>query len=174
MAKSNITSGDIQAFVRECREVGARMEEDPSRIIGAFEQSHATSKEYMNTVNVAEYALDFLNLVKEYGCSASLSRDGDLLYVDTLYEDGVTREGDGSGVVVSVKPEETDNLLLSHSTEDIRDIIKSICDPYRYETVCYIEDGVNLDRAVALWLIYQADQMRPGLLDRIGQLTANN
>ena len=27
-----------------------------------------------------------------------------------------------------------------------------------------------LDRVVAMWLIYQADRMRPGLLDQIEQL----
>lgn len=31
-----------------------------------------------------------------------------------------------------------------------------------------------LDRVVAMWLIYQADRMRPGLLDQIEQLNTEN
>lgn len=174
MTATAITDGDIQAFVRECRETGRRMDRDPSHLIGAFEQSHATSREWECVEDVAGSAEMFLNLVEWYGCRVSYSPYGRCINVDTLQEDGTVQEGDDAGISISVKPDSREQDLLSvREGESPMDIVRRFSNPQRY-TICEIGDAVWLDRVVAMWLIYQADQMRPGLLDQIEQLDTGN
>lgn len=174
MTATAITDGDIQAFVRECRDIGERMDRDPSHLIGAFEQSHATSCQWECVEDVAGSAEMFLNLVDWYGYSVSYSPYGHCIDVDTLQEDGTICEGDDAGISISVKPDAREQDLLSvREGESPLDIVRSFSNPQRY-TICNIGDSVMLDRVVAMWLIYQADQMRPGLLDQIEQLDTEN
>lgn len=169
-----ITRDDLRAFVTECRETGARMDRDPSHLIGAFEQSHATSREWECVEDVAGSAEMFLNLVEWYGCRVSYSPYGRCINVDTLQEDGTVQEGDDAGISISVKPDSREQDLLSvREGESPMDIVRRFSNPQRY-TICKIGDAVWLDRVVAMWLIYQADQMRPGLLDQIEQLDTGN
>ena len=174
MTATAITDGDIQAFVRECRETGARMDRDPSHLIGAFEQSHATSRQWEYVEDIAGSAETFLNLVEWYGYSVSYSPYGHCIDVDTLQEDGTVCEGDGAGISISVKPDAREQDLLSvRAGESPMDIVRRFSNPQRY-TICNIGDTVMFDRVVAMWLIYQADKMRPGLLDQIEQLNTEN
>ena len=169
-----ITRDDLRAFVTECRETGARMDRDPSHLIGAFEQSHATSREWESVEDIAGHAETFLNLVEWYGYSVSYSPYGRCIDVDTLQEDGTACEGDDAGISVSVKPDAREQDLLSvRAGESPLDIVRRFSNPQRY-TICDIGDAVRLDRVVAMWLIYQADRMRPGLLDQVEQLNAEN
>lgn len=170
MTATAITDGDIQAFVRECRDIGERMRRDPSHLIGAFEQSHATSRQWECVEDVAGSAEMFLNLVEWYGCRVSYSPYGQCIDVDTLQEDGTICEGDRAGISISVMPDAREQDLLSvREGESPMDIVRRFSNPQRY-TICTIGDSVMLDRVVAMWLIYQADKMRPGLLDQIEQL----
>ena len=165
-----ITRDDLRAFVTECRETGARMDRDPSHLIGAFEQSHAISREWECVEPIAGHAETFLNLVEWYGYSVSYSPYGHCIDVDTLQEDGTICEGDDAGISISVKPDAREQDLLSvRAGESPLDIVRRFSNPQRY-TICKIGDEVWLDRVVAMWLIYQADRMRPGLLDQIEQL----
>lgn len=174
MTATAITDGDIQAFVRECRDIGERMKKDPSHIIGAFEQSHATSRQWEYVEDIAGSAETFLNLVEWYGYSVSYSPYGHCIDVDTLQEDGTICEGDDAGISISVKPDAREQDLLSvREGESPLDIVRRFSNPQRY-TICKIGDEVWLDRVVAMWLIYQADKMRPGLLDKIEQLNTEN
>lgn len=169
-----ITRNDLRAFVTECRETGARMDRDPSHLIGAFEQSHATSRQWEYVEDITGSAETFLNLVEWYGYSVSYSPYGRCIDVDTLQEDGTVREGDDAGISISVKPDAREQDLLSVCAgESPLDIVRRFSNPQRY-TICTIGDAVMLDRVVAMWLIYQADQMRPGLLDQIEQLNTEN
>ena len=169
-----ITRDDLRAFVTECRETGERMRRDPSHLIGAFEQSHATSRQWECVEDVAGSAEMFLNLVEWYGYSVSYSPYGHCIDVDTLQEDGTICEGDDAGISISVKPDAREQDLLSvREGESPLDIVRRFSNPQRY-TICNIGDAVMLDRVVAMWLIYQADQMRPGLLDQIEQLNTEN
>lgn len=174
MTATAITDGDIQAFVRECRDIGERMDRDPSHLIGAFEQSHATSRQWECVEPIADRAEMFLNLVDWYGYSVSYSPYGHCIDVDTLQEDGTICEGDRAGVSISVKPDAREQDLLSvREGESPLDIVRRFSNPQRY-TICTIGDAVMLDRVVAMWLIYHADKMRPGLLDQIEQLNTEN
>lgn len=169
-----ITRDDLSAFVTECRETGERMRRDPSHLIGAFEQSHATSRQWECVEDVAGSAEMFLNLVEWYGYSVSYSPYGRCIDVDTLQEDGTICEGDDAGISISVKPDAREQDLLSvRDGESPLDIVRRFSNPQRY-TICTIGDAVMLDRVVAMWLIYQADKMRPGLLDQIEQLNTEN
>lgn len=173
MTATAITDGDIQAFVRECRDIGERMDRDPSHLIGAFEQSHATSRQWEYVEDIAGSAETFLNLVEWYGYSVSYSPYGHCIDVDTLQEDGTICEGDDAGISISVKPDAREQDLLSvRAGESPLDIARRFSDPQRY-TICNIGDSVMLDRVVAMWLIYQADRMRPGLLNQIENLAIN-
>ena len=159
-----VTRDDLRAFVTECRATGERMSRDPSHLIGAFEQSHATSREWECVEPVAGHAETFLNLVEWYGYRVSYSPYGRCINVDTLQED------DDAGISISVKPDVREQDLLSvREGESPMDIIRRFNNPQRY-TICNIGDAVMLDRVVAMWLICQADQTRPGLLDQIEQL----
>ena len=172
--RTPITRDDLRAFTSECRETGERMSRDPSHLIGAFEQSHATSREWERVENIADSAEMFLNLVEGYGCRVSYSPYGRCINVDTLQEDGTVQEGDDAGISISVKPDSREQDLLSvREGESPMDIVRRFSNPQRY-TICKIGDAVWLDRVVAMWLIYQADQMRPGLLDQIEQLDTGN
>lgn len=174
MTATAITDGDIQAFVRECRDIGERMDRDPSHLIGAFEQSHATSRQWEYVEDIAGRAETLLNLVEWYGYRVSYSPYGHCIDVDTLQEDGTIREGDDAGISISVKPDAREQDLLSvREGEPPLDIVRRFSSPQRY-TICTIGDAVMLDRVVAMWLIYQADKMRPGLLDQIEQLDTEN
>jgi hypothetical protein len=169
-----ITRDDLHDFVAECKTVGERMRRDPSHLIGAFEQSHATSRQWEYVEDVAGSAEAFLNLVEEYGYRVSYSPYGQCINVDTLQEDGTICEGDYAGISISVTPDAREQDLLSvREGESPMDIIRRFSNPQRY-TICTIGDSVMLDRVVAMWLIYQADQMRPGLLDQITQLDVDN
>lgn len=169
-----ITRDDLRAFVTECRETGRRMDRDPSHLIGAFEQSHATSREWGDVANIAHEAETFLSLVEEYGYRVSYSPYGQCIDVDTLQEDGTICEGDDAGISISVKPDAREQDLLSvRAGESPLDIVRRFSNPQRY-TICNIGDAVMFDRVVAMWLIYQADQMRPGLLDQIEQIDTEN
>ena len=169
-----ITRDDLRAFVTECRETGARMDRDPSHLIGAFEQSHATSREWSDVANVANEAETFLSLVEGYGYSVSYSPYAHCIDVDTLQEDGTIYEGDYAGISISVKPDAMEQDLLSvREGESPLDIVRRFRNPHRY-TICTISGDTYLDRVVAMWLIYQADRMRPGLLDQIEQLDTEN
>lgn len=169
-----ITRDDLRAFVTECRETGERMRRDPSHLIGAFEQSHATSREWECVEDVAGSAETFLNLVEWYGYRVSYSPYGRCIDVDTLQEDGTVCEGDDAGISISVKPDAREQGLLNvRDGESPLDIVRRFSNPQRY-TICTIGDAVMLDRVVAMWLIYQVDQMRPGLLDQIEQLNTEN
>lgn len=169
-----ITRDDLRAFVTECRETGRRMDRDPSHLIGAFEQSHATSRECECVEDVAGSAEMFLNLVEWYGCRVSYSPYGRCIDVDTLQEDGTICEGDRAGISISVMPDAREQDLLSvRDGESPMDIVRRFSNPQRY-TICTIGDSVTLDRVVAMWLIYHADQMRPDLLDQIEQLNTEN
>lgn len=169
-----ITRDDLHAFVAECKTVGERMMRDPSHLIGAFEQSHATSSAWGRVEDVAGSAEMFLNLVEWYGYSVSYSPYGRCINVDTLQEDGTICEGDDAGISISVKPDAREQDLLSvRAGESPLDIIGRFSNPQRY-TICNIGNAVILDRVVAMWLIYQADRMRPGLLDQIEQLETGN
>ena len=173
MTATAITDGDIQAFVRECRDIGRRMRRDPSHLIGAFEQSHATTRQsHVDDGSVADYALSFLEYIDWYGCDVSYSRYGQVICVDPLNEDGLPCGGDKEGIAVSVIPDAREQAALTHAGETAFDILGWFQESHRH-TICSIGDGVLIDRVVALWLIYQADQMRPGLLDQIGQITVN-
>lgn len=173
MTATAITDGDIQAFVRECRKTGERMDRDHSHLIGAFEQSHATSRQWERVEDVAGSAEMFLNLVEWYGYQVSYSPYGRRINVDTLQEDGTVCEGDDAGISISVKPDAREQDLLSvREGESPLDIVRRFSNPQRY-TICTIGDTVMLDRVVAMWLIYQADKMRPGLLDQIENLAIN-
>ena len=174
MTATAITDGDIQAFVRECRKTGERMKKDPSHIIGAFEQSHATSREWGDVANITHEAETFLSLVEEYGYRVSYSPYGQCIDVDTLQEDGTICEGDRAGISISVMPDAREQDLLSvREGESPMDIVRRFSNTQRY-TICTIGDSAMLDRVVAMWLIYQADKMRPGLLDQIEQLDTGN
>lgn len=165
-----ITSDDLRAFTAECRKTGARMGRDPSHLIGAFEQAHATSRAWGNVEDIAGSAETFLNLVEWYGYRVSYSPYGRCIDVDTLQEDGTVCEGDDAGISISVKPDAREQELLSvRAVESPLDIVRRFSNPQRY-TICKIGDAVMFDRVVAMWLIYQADRMRPGLLDQIEQL----
>lgn len=169
-----ITRDDLRAFTAECREIGRRMDRDPSHLIGAFEQSHATSRQWECVEDIAGSAEMFLNLVEWYGYRVSHSPYGRCINVDTLQEDGTICEGDDAGISISVKPDAREQDLLSvHESESPMDIVRRFSNPQRY-TICNVGDTVMLDRVVAMWLIYQADQMRPGLLDQIEQLDTEN
>ena len=73
-----------------------------------------------------------------------------------------------------MKPDAREQDLLSvRAGESPLDIVRRFSNPQRY-TICDIGDAVRLDRVVAMWLIYQADRMRPGLLDQVEQLNAEN
>lgn len=169
-----ITRDDLRAFVAECREAGERMRRDPSHLIGAFEQSHATACEWECVEDVAGSAETFLNLVEWYGYRVSYSPYGRCINVDTLQEDGTLCEGDYAGISISVTPDAREQDLLSvRAGESPLDIVRRFSNPQRY-TICTIGDAVMLDRVVAMWLIYQGDQMRPGLLDQIEQLNTEN
>ena len=169
-----VTRDDLRAFVTECRETGERMRRDPSHLIGAFEQSHATSREWGDVANIAHEAETFLSLVEEYGYRVSYSPYGQCINVDTLQEDGTICEGDDAGISISVKPDAREQDLLSvREGESPIDTVRRFSNPQRY-TICTIGDAVMLDRVVAMWLIYQADQMRPGLLDQIEQIDTEN
>ena len=169
-----ITRDGLRAFTRECRGVGERMMRDPSHLIGAFEQSHATAREWERVEDVTGSAETFLNLVEEYGYRVSYSPYGRCINVDTLQEDGTICEGDDAGISISVKPDAREQDLLSvRAGESPMDIVRRFSNPQRY-TICNIGDAVRLDRVVAMWLIYQADRMRPGLLDQIEQLDTGN
>lgn len=150
------------------------MRRDPSHLIGAFEQSHATNREWSDVANVANEAETFLNLVEWYGYSVSYSPYGHCIDVDTLQEDGTICEGDDAGISISVKPDAREQDLLSvREGESPLDIVRRFSNTHRY-TICTISGDTYLDRVVAMWLIYQADQMRPGLLDQIEQLDTEN
>ena len=165
-----VTRDDLHAFVAECKTVGERMMCDPSHLIGAFEQSHATSRQWECVEPIAGHAETFLNLAEEYGYRVSYSPYGRCINVDTLQEDGTIHEGDYAGISISVKPDAREQDLLSvREGESPTDIVRRFSNPQRY-TICTIGDSVMLDRVVATWLIYQADQMRPGLIDQITQL----
>lgn len=165
-----VTRNDLRAFVAECRETGERMRRDPSHLIGAFEQSHATSREWECVEDVAGSAEMFLNLVEWYGYRVSYSPYGHCIDVDTLQEDGTICEGDDAGISISVKPDAREQDLLSvREGESPLNIVRRFSNPHRY-TICTVSGDTYLDRVVAMWLIYQADQMRPGLLDQIEQL----
>ena len=169
-----ITRDDLRAFVTECRETGARMDRDPSHLIGAFEQSHATSREWECVEDIAGHAETFLNLVEWYGYRVSYSPHGRCIYVDTLQEDGTVREGDDAGISISVKPDAREQDLLSvREGESPLDIVRRFSNPHRY-TACTIGDHTYMSWVVTMWLIYQADRMRPGLLDQIEQLDTSN
>ena len=169
-----ITRDDLRAFVTECRETGERMRRDPSHLIGAFEQSHATSRAWECVEPIADHAETFLNLVEWYGYRVSYSPYGQCIDVDTLQEDGTVQEGDDAGISISVTPDAREQDLLSvREGESPMNIVRRFSNPQRY-TFCVIGDLVMLDRVVAMWLIYQADQMRPGLLDQIEQLDTEN
>ena len=169
-----ITRDDLHDFVAECKTVGERMRRDPSHLIGAFEQSHATSRQWEYVEDVAGSAEAFLNLVEEYGYRVSYSPYGQCINVDTLQEDGTICEGDYAGISISVTPDAREQDLLSvREGESPMDIIRRFSNPQRY-TICTIGDAAMFDRVVAMWLIYQADQMRPGLLDQITQLDVDN
>lgn len=171
---TTITRDDLRAFTAECRETGERMRRDPSHLIGAFEQSHATNREWSDVANVANEAETFLNLVEWYGYSVSYSPYGHCIDVDTLQEDGTICEGDDAGISISVKPDAREQDLLSvREGESPLDIVRRFSNTHRY-TICTISGDTYLDRVVAMWLIYQADQMRPGLLDQIEQLDTEN
>lgn len=174
MTATAITDGDIQAFVRECRDIGEHMKKDPSHLIGAFEQSHATSRQWGCVEDVAGSAEMFLNLVEWYGYRVSYSPYCQCIDVDTLQEDGTICEGDRAGISISVMPDAREQDLLSvREGESPLDIVRRFSNPQRY-TICTIGDTVMLDRVVAMWLIYQADKMRPGLLNQIEQLNTEN
>ena len=112
--------------------------------------------------------------MEEYGYSVSYSPYGQCIDVDTLQEDGTICEGDDAGISISVKPDAREQDLLSvREGESPMDIVRRFSNPQRY-TICNIGDTVMLDRVVAMWLIYQADKMRPGLLDQIEQLNTEN
>lgn len=169
-----VTRNDLRAFTAECRETGERMRRDPSHLIGAFEQSHATSRQWEYVEDIAGSAETFLNLVEWYGYSVSYSPYGRCIDVDTLQEDGTICEGDDAGISVSVKPDAREQDLLSvREGESPLDIVRRFSNPQRY-TICTISGDTYLDRVVAMWLIYQADKMRPGLLDQIEQLDTEN
>lgn len=169
-----ITRDDLRAFVAESKAVGERMRRDPSHLIGAFEQSHATSREWECVEDIAGSAEIFLNLVECYGYRVSYSPYGRCIDVDTLQEDGTICEGDYAGISISVKPDAREQDLLSvREGESPLDIIRRFSNPQRY-TICNIGDHTHMSRVVAMWLIYQADQMRPGLLDQIEQLDTGN
>ena len=169
-----ITRDDLHAFTRECRGVGERMMRDPSHLIGVFEQSHATSRQWGCVEDIAGSAEAFLNLVEWYGYRVSYSPYGRRINVDTLQEDGTVREGDDAGISISVKPDAREQDLLSVCEgESPMDIVRRFSNPQRY-TICEIGDAVRLDRVVAMWLIYHADRMRPGLLDQIEQIGTGN
>ena len=169
-----ITRDDLRAFTAECRETGRRMDRDPSHLIGAFEQSHATSRQWEYVEDIAGSAETFLNLVEWYGYRVSYSPYGRCIDVDTLQEDGTICEGDDAGISISVKPDAREQDLLSvRDGESPMDIVRRFSNPQRY-TICTIGDAVMLDRVVAMWLIYHADQRRPGLLDQIEQLGIEN
>ena len=171
---TQITVDNLHAFVTECRETGERMRRDPSHLIGAFEQSHATSLQRERVEPIADHAETFLNLVERYGYKVSYSPYGRCINVDTLQEDGTVQEGDDAGISISVKPDAREQDLLSvREGESPLDIVRRFSNPQRY-TICNIGDTVTLDRVVAMWLIYQADRMRPGLLDQIEQLDTEN
>ena len=172
--RTPVTRDDLRAFTAECRETGRRMDRDPSHLIGAFEQSHATSRQWEYVEDIAGSAETFLNLVEWYGYRVSYSPYGHCIDVDTLQEDGTICEGDDAGISISVKPDAREQDLLSvRAGESPLDIVRRFSNPQRY-TICTIGDAVMLDRVVAMWLIYQADQMRPGLLDQIEQLDTEN
>lgn len=171
---TTITRDDLRAFVTECRETGERMRRDPSHLIGAFEQSHATSRQWECVEDVAGSAEMFLNLVEGHGYRVSYSPYGHCIDVDTLQEDGTICEGDDAGISISVKPDAREQDLLSvREGESPLDIVRRFSNTHRY-TICTISGDTYLDRVVAMWLIYQADQMRPGLLDQIEQLDTEN
>ena len=150
------------------------MRRDPSHLIGAFEQSHATSRQWECVEDIAGSAEAFLNLVEEYGYRVSYSPYGQCINIDTLQEDGTVQEGDYAGISISVAPDAREQDLLSvREGESPLDIVRRFSNPQRY-TICNIGDAVMLDRVVAMWLIYQADQMRPGLLDQIEQIDTEN
>ena len=172
--RTPITRDDLRAFTAECRETGERMRRDPSHLIGVFEQSHATSRQWECVEDIAGSAERFLNLVEWYGYSVSYSPYGHCIDVDTLQEDGTICEGDDAGISISVKPDAREQDLLNvRDGESPLDIVRRFSNPQRY-TICTIGDAVMLDRVVAMWLIYQADKMRPGLLDQIEQLNTEN
>lgn len=108
-----ITRDDLRAFTAECRETGERMRRDPSHLIGAFEQSHATNREWSDVANVANEAETFLNLVEGHGYRVSYSPYAHCIDVDTLQEDGTIYEGDYAGISISVKPDAREQDLLS-------------------------------------------------------------
>lgn len=169
-----ITRADLRAFVTECRETGARMDRDPSHLIGAFEQSHATSREWERVEPIAVHAEAFLKLIEEYGYRVSYSPRGRCVYVDTLQEDGTICEDDDAGISISVKPDAREQDLLSvREGESPLDIVRRFSNPQRY-TACTIGDHTYMSRVVTMWLIYQADRIRPGLLDQIEQLNTEN
>lgn len=171
---TTITRDDLRAFAAECRETGERMRRDPSHLIGAFEQSHATNREWSDVANVANEAETFLNLVEGHGYRVSYSPYAHCIDVDTLQEDGTIYEGDYAGISISVKPDAREQDLLSvREGESPLDIVRRFSNTHRY-TICTISGDTYLDRVVAMWLIYQADQMRPGLLDQIEQLDTEN
>ena len=171
---TTITRDDLRAFTAECRETGERMRRDPSHLIGAFEQSHATNREWSDVANVANEAETFLNLVEGHGYRVSYLPYAHCIDVDTLQEDGTIYEGDYAGISISVKPDAREQDLLSvREGESPLDIVRRFSNPHRY-TICTISGDTYLDRVVAMWLIYQADQMRPGLLDQIEQLNTEN
>ena len=73
-----------------------------------------------------------------------------------------------------MKPDAREQDLLSvRAGESPMDIVRRFSNQQRY-TICNIGDTVMFDRVVAMWLIYQADKMRPGLLDQIEQLNTEN
>lgn len=173
--RAPITRDDLRAFTRECRDVGERMERDPSCIIGALEQSHATSCEWERVENIADSAETFLNLVEGYGCRVSYSPYGRSINVDTLQEDGTIYEGEYEGINISVTPDARGQGPLSvRAEESPLDIIRRFSNPYGHTMCAVIGGETYLCRVVAMWLIYQADQMRPGLLDQIEQLDTEN
>ena len=170
-----ITRDDLRAFTAECRETGARMDRDPSHLIGAFEQSHATSRQWEYVEDIAGSAETFLNLVEWYGYSVSYSPYGHCIDVDTLQEDGTICEGDDAGISISVKPDARGQGPLSvRAEESPLEIIRRFSNPYGHTMCAVIGGETYLCRVVAMWLIYQADQMRPGLLDQIEQLDTEN
>ena len=112
--------------------------------------------------------------MEEYGYRVSYSPYGQCIDVDTLQEDGTLCEGDDAGISISVMPDAREQDLLSvREGESPLDIVRRFSNPQRY-TICNIGDSAMLDRVVAMWLIYQADKMRPGLLDQIEQLGIEN
>lgn len=168
-----ITRDDLRAFVTECRETGGRMDRDPSHLIGALEQSHAIARMYDHVDSLADEAYNFLTDVEQCGYDVSYSPYGRTIDVIPLDEDGTPFNWETNGISVSVLPDGREQSAFTHTGETPTDILEWFRSPHRY-TICHIGDSLSFDRAVAMWLIYQADQMRPGLLDQITHLDVGN